>query len=148
MIEVKIIKEDKKKYIELLLLADESEDMIDKYLEDGEMFGIYDGELKGICVVLKTSEDVYEIKNISVYEEHQGNGYGKALINYVLEYYKNSCKTMLVGTGDCDSIISFYEKCGFELSHRIKDFFIDNYNHPMFENGKQLIDMVYLRKDF
>lgn len=26
-------------------------------------------------------------------------------------------------------------------------FFIDNYDHPMFEDGVQLRDMVYLRKD-
>ena len=52
---------------------------------------------------------------------------------------------MLVGTGDVPSALTFYKKCGFTESYRIKNFFIDNYDHPMFENGKQLVDMVYLK---
>jgi len=145
--EVKIIRKDKKKYIDLLLLADEQESMIDKYLEQGEMFALYDDDLKSICVVTKESENVYEIKNIATYEKYQGKGYGKRLINYIFEYYKGKCRTMLVGTGESDMTIPFYESCGFKISHRIKNFFIDNYDHPMFENGKQLIDMIYLKKD-
>ena len=54
---------------------------------------------------------------------------------------------MLVGTGDFPPILSFYENCGFKKSHCIKNFFTDNYDHPMFEEGIQLIDMVYLKKD-
>ena len=146
--EVKMIKENKKKYIDLLLLADEQENMIDKYLERGEMFALYDDDLKSICVVTKETDTIYEIKNIATYEKYQNRGYGKKLINYILEYYKNSdCKTMLVGTGDIEFIISFYESCGFKISHRVKNFFIDNYDHPMFENGKQLIDMIYLKRE-
>ena len=145
--EIKIIKNNKKDYIDLLLLADEQESMIDKYLEQGEMFALYDDDLKSICVVTKESESIYEIKNIATYEKYQGQGYGKRLIKYIFEYYKNKCKTMLVGTGDCNSTISFYEHCGFKISHKVDNFFIDNYDHPMFENGKQLIDMVYLKKE-
>ena len=145
--EVKIIKKDKKKYIDLLLLADEQENMIDKYLEQGEMFALYDDDLKSICVVTKESEDIYEIKNIATYPKYQGKGYGKKLINYIFRYYKNKCKAMFVGTGDVDWILRFYKHCGFKISHKIKDFFLDNYDHPMFENGKQLIDMVYLKKE-
>jgi len=54
---------------------------------------------------------------------------------------------MIVGTGEVLAILSFYENCGFEKSHSIKNFFTDNYDHPMFEEGIQLIDMVYLKKD-
>lgn len=31
------------------------------------------------------------------------------------------------------------------VEQNIKNFFIDNYDHPMFEDGKQLVDMVYLK---
>mgnify|MGYP000299415046 len=55
---------------------------------------------------------------------------------------------MLVGTGDTPSTLSFYEHCGFRISHRLKNFFTDNYDHPIYEDGKLLTDMVYLRKDF
>lgn len=146
--EIKMIKENKKKYIDLLLLADESENMIDKYLERGEMFALYDNDLKCICVVTKEDEGIYELKNIATYKEYQSRGYGKKIIQYIFEYYKDKCKTMLVGTGDSNITLSFYKSCGFENSHRVKDFFIDNYDHPIYEDGKQLIDMVYLKKEF
>lgn len=35
---IRKVEDNKKKYIELLLLGDEQESMIDKYLENGEMF--------------------------------------------------------------------------------------------------------------
>jgi hypothetical protein len=53
---------------------------------------------------------------------------------------------MLVGTGETPTILSFYESCGFEKSHRVKNFFTDNYDHPMFDGDIQLVDMIYLKK--
>lgn len=53
---------------------------------------------------------------------------------------------MLVGTGETPAILSFNESCGFEKSHRVKNFFTDNYDHLMFEDGIQLVDMIYLKK--
>ena len=144
---VKIIKENKKDFLDLLLLADEQENMIDKYLQRGTMFAIYDNELKGICVVTKEADRIYEIKNIATYEEVHGHGYRKKLVEHVFEYFKNDCDTMYVGTGDSPLTIPFYKKCGFIESHRVKNFFIDNYDDPIFDCGKQLIDMVYLKKD-
>ncbi len=35
---------DKKNYLNLLLLADPQEDMIDRYLDDGRMFVLYDDD--------------------------------------------------------------------------------------------------------
>jgi len=147
-VEVEIIRENKKRFLDLLLLADEQESMIDKYLERGEMFALYDGDLKSICVVTQEGEDIFELKSLATYEKYQRQGYGSKLIQYIFEYYQNRCKTMLVGTGDIPFILSFYEHCGFILSHRVKNFFIDHYDHPMFDNDIQLIDMVYLKKDF
>lgn len=138
--------ENKKEYLDLLLLADEQEDMIDKYLERGEMFLLDDDGVKAECVVTKESDGVYEIKNIAVLPNCQRKGYGKRLIDFVCSYYTD-CKTMLVGTGDVPSSLNFYQRCGFTESHRIKNFFTDNYDHPMFEDGKQLIDMVYLKRE-
>ncbi len=145
--DIKIIKGNKKRFLDLLLLADEQENMIDKYVERGELFALYDGDLKSICVITKEDEDVYELKNVATYEKYQGKGYGSCLIKHILEHYQDKCKRMIVGTGDSPWIISFYEHCGFVYSHSVKDFFIDNYDHPMFENGIQLVDMVYLKKD-
>ncbi|WP_251860045.1 GNAT family N-acetyltransferase [Clostridium sp. Marseille-Q2269] len=146
--EIKIIKDNKKDYLDLLLLADEQENMIDKYLNRGKMFALYDGDLKSICVVTKEAEDIYEIKNLATYEKYQGQGYGSRLTEYIFNHYKGICKTILVGTGDSPLTIHFYKHCGFEISHTVKNFFIDNYDHPIYEDGIQLVDMVYLKIDF
>lgn len=79
--------------------------------------------------------------------EYHRNGYGKKLIEYIFANYSD-CKEMYVGTGDCPSALSFYTNCGFTESHREKNFFVDNYDHPMYEDGIQLVDMVYLKKVF
>ena len=134
----------KKEYIDLLLLADEQENMIDKYLENGEMFVLDDDGVKAECVITKEADGVYELKNIAVLPDSQRKGYGKHLIEFLVNYYSD-CNVLFVGTGDRPSILSFYKTCGFTESHRVKNFFIDNYDHPMYEDGKQLIDMVYLK---
>ena len=146
MIEVIIVKSDKKDFLDLLLLADEQESMIDRYLERGELFALYDGGLKSVCVVTRESGDVCELKNIATDEKWHGKGYGTKLLNYIFSYYKGKHATMLVGTGDSPWILQFYQKNGFRISHRIENFFIDNYDHPMFEKGVQLVDMIYLNK--
>ena len=142
---IKQVMKGKKEYIDLLLLADEQEDMIDKYLERGEMFVLDDAGIKAECVVTQEGDGVYELKNIAVLPDCQRKGYGKSLIEFLFSHYTH-CRTMLVGTGDVPSSLTFYNKCGFTESHRIKTFFIDNYDHPIFEDGKQLIDMVYLKR--
>ncbi|MGL5713774.1 MAG: GNAT family N-acetyltransferase [Paraclostridium sp.] len=145
---IELVKGNKKDFLDLLLLADEQESMIDKYLERGTMFAIYDEDLKGVCVVTKEEDRTYEIKNIATYEEVHGKGYGRKLVEYVLEYFKKDCDVMYVGTGDSPLTVHFYERCGFVESHRIENFFIDNYDKPIYECGKQLVDMVYLKKVF
>lgn len=146
MIKIQKITTDKKRFLDLLLLADESETMIDRYLPDSDLYALYDNDLKSVCVVLPINSDTCELKNIATYEHYQGKGYGSALINYISDLYKNEFKTMLVGTGDTPAILSFYKSCGFTMSHRIKNFFTDNYEGPMFEGDIQLVDMIYLKK--
>lgn len=140
------ITENKKQFLDLLLLADEQEDMIDKYLPGGDLFALYDDDLKSVCVVVQINSVTCELKNIATYEKFQGKGYGRTLINFISDLYKNDYRTMIVGTGEIPWIMSFYESCGFEKSHRIKGFFIDNYDHPMFDGGIQLVDMICLKK--
>lgn len=140
------ITENKKLYIDLLLLADEQEDIIDKYIDSGDMFILDDNGVKAECIVVKLNENEYELKNIAVNPEFQGQGYGKQLIDFLFEHYHG--KVMYVGTGESLLTIPFYKKCGFIESHRIKNFFIDNYDHSIFECGKQLVDMVYLKREW
>ena len=45
------ISKNKKQYMELLFLADEQEDMIDKYINRGTMYILDDNGVKSECVV-------------------------------------------------------------------------------------------------
>lgn len=144
--QVREMKENKRQFLPLLLLADEQEDMIGHYLDRGTMYVLEDGEVVSECVVTDEGNGILEIKNIATVPRHQGKGYGKALIDYVVEKYRDSYTILQVGTGDSPQTIPFYEKCGFRRSHVIKNFFTDHYDHPIVEDGIQLVDMVYLRK--
>jgi ribosomal protein S18 acetylase RimI-like enzyme len=146
--EIKKIVENKEDFMNLLLLADEQENMVNKYLCKGDLLALYDDDLKTVSVVTHECEKIYEIKNIATCKEYQGQGYGKYMIKHIVERYKNKCKILFVGTGDSEKIISFYRNCGFVYSHTIKNFFTDNYDHKIFEGGKQLIDMIYLKIEF
>ena len=143
---VKIIETNKKDFLDLLLLADEQEDMIDKYLERGMLFALYDDDLKSICVVTDEGEGNFEIQNLATYEQYQKKGYGRSLINHVCDYCRGKGQIMYVGTGDVPSALRFYEKSGFVVSHRLADYFIKHYAKPMFEDGIQLKDKVYLKR--
>ena len=137
---------DKKRYLDLLLLADEQENMIDRYLEEGTLYVLVDNGVKGVCVVTDEGNGFLEIKNIATDPACQGRGYGRKLIDYVADTYRGQFHTLQVGTGDSPSTVPFYEKCGFVRSHVIENFFIDNYDHIIIDGGVQLKDMVYLRK--
>ena len=132
--------------MDLLFLADEQEDMIDKYLDGGKMYVLEDDGVKCECVVTDEGEGVLELKNIATVPESHGKGYGRCLIEFICEQYKDRYEVIQVGTGDSPLTIPFYEKCGFRRHHIIKDFFVKNYDHPIFEEGVQLVDMIYLRK--
>ena len=139
--------ENKKQNLDLLLLADESESMIDRYLERGELFVLNDNGVKAVCVVTDEGDEVCELKNIAVTPESQRQGYGKRLIKHLLSYYSGKYNRMIVGTGDVPSSVGFYKSCGFEYSHRIENFFTDNYDHQMIEDGVLLKDMIYLKRE-
>jgi GNAT superfamily N-acetyltransferase len=145
-LKVEIINENKKDFLDLLFLADEQEDMIDKYLDRGVLFALYDDDLKSVCVVTDEGNGAFEIQNLATYPQFQKMGYGRYLINYVCDYYKNQGKIMLVGTGDIPVSVRFYENSGFAYSHRIENYILEHYDKPIFEDGVQLIDKVYLKR--
>ena len=144
--EIREIKDNKKQFLSLLMLADEQEDMIDKYIEKGTMYVLDDDGVKCECVITDEGNGILEIKNIATEPDCQGKGYGKRLIEFVASKYKKQYSILQVGTGDSPLTIPFYEKCGFVRTHIVKNFFTDNYDHPIFEGGVQLVDMIYLQK--
>lgn len=146
---IQLITTDKKRFLSLLLLADEQESMIDRYLERGDLFVMFDAEAIPFSVAVVTDEGnrVRELKNLAVAPTCQRKGYGRQMVEFVSRYYADVCHTLLVGTGESRQTISFYESCGFAYSHTVADYFTRNYDHPIVEDGKVLKDMIYLRKN-
>lgn len=145
--EIKEVKTDKKRYLSLLLLADEQESMIDRYLERGTMYVLTDGgKVRGECVVTDEGDGILELKNLAVSPACHRMGYGRVLIEFLSERYRGQYSVLQVGTGDSPLTVPFYERCGFTCSHRVENFFTEHYDHPIYESGVQLVDMVYLRR--
>ena len=144
---IRIVETDRWQYRALLLLADEQEDMVDRYLERGTMYVLEDGgAVRAECVVTDEGDGVLELKNLAVAPAVQGRGYGRRLVEFLAETYAGTFRTMQVGTGDSPATRPFYERCGFVFHHRIERFFSDHYDHPIYERGMQLVDMVYLQR--
>ena len=137
---------NKKDFLDLLLLADEQEDMIDRYLERGTLFALYDDGVKSICVVTDEGNDTFEIQSLATYPKFQNKGYGRYLIDHVCEYFKDKGTAMILGTGDVQKILGFYEKSGFTISHRLENYFTEHYKEPIIEDGVQLKDKIYLKR--
>lgn len=145
--QIKEITENKIDFIDILLIGDEDEKMIDKYLEQSTLFALYDNDaLTSVCAVVIKDNETVEIKNIATYPEYQNKGCASALIDFVENKYKSKFKYLILGTGENDRTLAFYKKRGFQETHRVKNFFVENYSHPIFENGRQLTDMIYLKK--
>lgn len=138
----------KKRYLPLLLLGDEQESAIDQYLERGDMFVMKNNEEDTIATAVVTDEGdgVMELKNLAVAPCHQRKGYGRKMIEYLCNHYKGRCHTLLAGTGESNRTIAFYENCGFGYSHRVANFFTQNYDHLIVEDGQILKDMVYFAR--
>ncbi len=145
--EIRKVISNKTDFMDILLVGDEDEAMINKYLGSSKLFALYDNDiLTSICAVMEIDFETVEIKNLATYPEYQNKGYASKLLDYVCNRYKEKFKTVILGTGENETTLNFYKKRGFVQTRRVKNFFTDNYSHPIFENGKQLVDMIYLEK--
>lgn len=140
------VSENKKRYLDLLLLGDEQEDMIDRYLERGTLHILEDDGVKAVCVVTEEGAGVLEIKNLAVDPAHHRKGYGRAMLEHIAEVYRKTGSVLQLGTGDSPLTVPFYEACGFKRAYIVPKFFVENYDHPIYEDGVQLIDMVYFTR--
>ena len=142
---LKEIISDKRDYLPLLLLADPCEVMINRYLDDGRLFVIEEhGETVCVAVVLELDKYVWELKNLATEPRHQGKGYGSQMVELLFEQLRGVCKRMLVGTAENGK--GFYQRLGFVYAYTQKNFFTDNYPEPIFDDGVQCVDMLYLEK--
>lgn len=136
----------KRRYLDLLLVGDEQPNMIDRYLDDGDMFvGFVGGEAVAVCVAWNAGNASVEIKNIAVRHDWRRRGYGRKMLGHVEAQYPDAVEFRL-GTGETPSTLEFYRKCGYVYSHRIPGFFTTYYDHPIIEEGVTLCDMICLHK--
>lgn len=140
--EIRRVDADKKRFLSLLLEADPEEAMIDKYLEAGEMYVLFEGgRAVAEAVMAMLPDGTCELKSLAVEPSEQGRGLGSALVRHMMELYKGA-RVMYVGTGE--GATGFYERLGFRYSHTLPGFFADNYSEPIYDKGELLTDMLML----
>ena len=139
--------ENKENYMDLLLEADPSKDMIHKYLNDSDVYALKKGdELISIAVILPISRKTLELKNIVTKESYRNKGYAKTLLKSLCGNYKQKYDRMLVGT--TENNIPFYVKQGFDKYEKtVKNFFIDNYDEEIKDEDLICTDLIYYSKD-
>ena len=133
----------------LLLEADETIESINRYIHNSIIYvANLENKQIGVCAVMDIEANKAEIKNIAVDEKCRGFGVGSTLIDFVeKEVRKNGYSHLLIATADAgEKQLKLYRRLGFVDFAVRKNFFIDNFPAPLFENGRQLIDMVVLRK--
>lgn len=136
--------------MELLLIADPSEKSIQTYLKNSLCFvAEKSGKRVGIYVLQSLSSSSFELMNIGVIPEFQGKGIGAALLQHAIETAKEKrAKRLELGTGTFGYQLSFYQKAGFRVVGVERDYFLNHYDEPVFENGLQHKDRLKLAVEF
>ena len=131
----------------LLLEADPSESQVSKYLSNGDIYtACAHGDTVGVCVLTHLSASRLELMNIAVAPHCQGNGIGRKLLQFVIaEARKSQAQELVLGTGTFGYQLAFYQREGFRVVDIDKDFFLNNYDEPVMENGIQHKDMLRLQ---
>jgi GNAT superfamily N-acetyltransferase len=135
---------------DLLLLADETVEAINKYIFDSEIYVLeQENQIIAVYVLQVLGKEEAEIKNVAVAKEYQGHGIGKWLLKDAADRARDrGFKRLIIGTWDTSGMpLCFYQKEGFHRYAVKKDFFILNYPKPIYDHGVQLVDMVMLKKE-
>lgn len=155
---VRVPNSEKRAYRDLLLLADEQWSMVERYLDAGEMWAaVIDDAVVAECVVAEAGTHIgddaggslrtVEIMNLAVDPSRQGQGIGRALVEHVRHTFAGRFSRMRVCTGDSPLTVPFYQRCGFAIVGRVPNYFTKHYDHPIYEAGKLLTDLVVLEMD-
>ncbi|MBQ4836594.1 GNAT family N-acetyltransferase [Pseudoalteromonas luteoviolacea] len=132
--------------IELLLEADPSKENILTYLSGSWCFVVTTrGKILAACIVKPQRAELAEIYNISVYPVYQGQGIGSKLLKFTIsELSKRGIRRIELGTGTFGYQLTYYQRIGFRVASVSKDYFLEHYDMPIFENGIQHKDMLRL----
>jgi ribosomal protein S18 acetylase RimI-like enzyme len=132
---------------DLLLLADPSRELVEDYIKVSIVLGLQNaGEIAGVIVVTPLSPTSWEIKNLATRPKHQGKGLGTTLLKEALKACaERGASEVWIGTGNSSiKQLKLYQKIGFRMVAIDRDFFMRNYNEPIFEDGIQCRDMIRL----
>lgn len=141
---VQEIKGNREAFLDILLIGDEDIKQVNRYINTGKLYGLYDNGLKTASLII-FNEKTMEIKNLATYPEYERLGYGSFMMNFLIDKYKDLYDDIILGTGDSGITEKFYEKFGFRYFYTKKDYFTDNYKEKIIENNKILKDMIYLK---
>lgn len=133
----------------LLLDADPDRDLVANYLKNSRVLVHESMDAIIGVIVYQERETEWEIMNLAVAPERQGQGIGGQLLEAVFASIKEISgeKPILIKTGDLTSpALKLYQAKGFQQIGLVKDYFIDNYPEPIYENGQLLRNQVILRR--
>lgn len=130
----------------LLLEADPSEHSVQRYLDKAWCFAaIENQDVIGVCLIFPLSHTTVELVNIAVLPALQGKGIGAQLLRFTLTALKSrGVLTVELGTGTFGHQLTFYQRQGFRVESVVKNYFLDHYQDPIFENGIQHKDRLQL----
>lgn len=130
----------------LLLEADPSTTLIAGYLQDGHcVVARLDDVIVGVYVIKALTANTWELMNIAVAPEHQGQGIGALLLHHAIDQARQRrAKRLELGTGSFGHQLTFYQRAGFRVVAVEPDYFLTHYPEPLFENGLQHRDRLRL----
>lgn len=136
--------------IELLLEADPSEEKVKAYLNKSYCYlAKLEGKVVGVYVLQPINSTTLELMNIATTPSCQGKGIGRKTLESAIQSAKKlGAKRLELGTGTFGYQLAFYQKAGFRVDRIDKDFFLKNYEEPIFEMGIQHKDMLRLAMSF
>lgn len=132
--------------MDLLLLADPSEERVRSYLPGSKCFlATKNGTAVGAAVVQPREAGTQELMSIAVHPDHQKSGIGTTLLKWIIDFFERGGATQLeVGTGTFGYQLAFYQRRGFRVTGIDRGFFVKNYDEAIFEEGIRLVDMLRL----
>lgn len=147
---IESIEDKRERFLDLLLLADPSLELVRTYLGKGYLFALFEeDEPYAVVHLLPQTDSSIEIKNIAVQTEMQGQGYGKSLLGFALAFCRQQgYEKVIVGTGNSSiDNLAFYQKNGFRFLSIVRDFFTEQYAEPIYEHGIHCRDLILLELD-
>jgi len=145
---------EREPFLSLLLLADESEQQVRSYMDEGDLFAFFASGWDrpcGMTLTIPLDDGAVELKAVAIDPDGQGTGLGKRMLTLVLEALRDSgYKRAIVGTGNSGiGQLAYYQKAGFRLHHIERNFFTPErgYDEGIEENGIPLLDMVWMDQE-